>query len=194
MARTINDAVLAAAERYLDGVSPTGYEAANVYSNYEIQGVAATSWAVLVDLSDSTNYPHEAGSSLNISLIDMEVDRATNSVGQMDLGIVTRVDGTNGDVTLINSVEFTAGDEAYITHSTNFSPSVVRCAVVAGATPYIAYNTKVLNNTGIQSDVALASFQGAGTVTPAVGDLVVRFLHTSGAAWNGSVEIMYQAV
>lgn len=166
----------------------------NVRASYALTGIQASAWAVLVDLSDDVNWPHDGTARIHISLINAQIDKAANSVGLMQLGVVTRVDATNGDVTMIASMRFendnTLGD--HMARDVNVAPSQIKCDVVDGATPKMISNVRVLNDTGLQTDTAIPSARGVN-VAPAVGDIVIRFVHTSGGAWTGAVGVLYHA-
>lgn len=164
----------------------------NVRASYALTGIQANAWAILVDLSDTTNWPHNESTAIHISLINAQVDRAANSVGLMQLGVVTRVDGTNGDVMMVASMRFENNSETHISRDVNVSPSQVKCNVVAGATPHMISNVKVLNDTGLQTDVAIPTARGVNAA-PGVGDIVIRFVHTSGGAWTGAVGVLYHS-
>lgn len=163
----------------------------NVRASYVKTGIQATSWAVLVDLSDETGWPHTGTGRIDISLINAMVDRSANTVGFMQLCVATRVGPTNGDATVIASIRFENNAESHISRDVNVAPSQVKCAVVDGATPFMITNALIVNDTGLQSDVAIDSPLGAGTVIPAVGDILVRFVHTSGGVWTGAVGVLY---
>lgn len=166
----------------------------NVRAGYSRASIAADAWAVLVDLSDDTTWPHDGTGRIDISQISMQVDKSANSVGILQVGVVLRVDATNGDFLPIAGIRFENGTAAAnLIRDISYSPSQIKCGVVAGNTPRIlAAGSKVLNNTGLQSDVAIPSASG-NNVIPAVGDIVVRFVHTSGGAWTGGVGVMYHA-
>lgn len=165
----------------------------NVRAHYRLSGVQASAWALLVDLSDTVNWPHDDTGRIDISLINAMVDRSANSVGQMQLGVITRLSATNGDVTVIAALAFENNSETHIARDINLSPSQVKCGVDGdGNTPYMVTNARVLNDTGLQNDTAIASAIGTNVI-PAVGDIVLRFLHTSGGVWTGSCGVLYHA-
>lgn len=166
----------------------------NVQVSYSKSDIAATSWAVLIDLSDTVNWPHEPGVGIDISYMSLQVDKAINTLGRFQIGVVTRVDATNGDVSVFRGIIFDKDDGAgRIDRTENFSPSQIRCEVSGGTTPNFLTSNRVLNDTGIQSDVALDSPLGTATVIPAVGDVVIRLLHTSGGSWNAAVSCLYSS-
>lgn len=195
MASTLNEVQLASGAHILtmdvtaDGslMTTTVERDKNVTVLYVGESIAATAYALLVDVSSTG--PHEQPGSGEISFAAMQVDRANSTVGRMSVGVITRIDNTNADITFIRGISFTHGDEPNIIRIENFAPSRIRCEVVAGDTPYIASNSVSLNDTLVQADVALPGPNG--NVLPQVGDIVVRFLHTSGGTWNGGVSLLY---
>lgn len=177
-----------------DGLPIKTPEFINVQVSYSKSDIAATSWAVLIDLSDTVNWPHEPGNGIDISYMSLQVDKPTNALGRFQIGVVTRVSATNGDVSVFRGIIFDKDDGAgRIDRTENFAPSQIRCEVIGGLTPSLLTSSRLLNDAGIQSDVALDSPIGAATVIPAVGDIVIRFLHTSGGAWNAAVSALYHA-
>lgn len=163
----------------------------NVTSRYVATAVAATLWVVMVDLSDVERFHLTGNGRVDISTITLGIDRAANSVGSVSVGVVTRVDAANGDVTFFSGASFVNVSDTNIYRSINFAPSQLKCGVYAGVPRKIVSNDVVLNSTAIQSDVALNSPLGDATVFPAVGDIVARFLYTSGSAYNASVRLLY---
>lgn len=166
----------------------------NVRASYALTGIQASAWAILVDLSNDTVWPHTGTNAIHISLINAQIDKAPRSVGLMQLGVVTRVDGTDGDVMMIASMRFendnTTG--AHLARDVNVSPSLIRCDVVDGAPISMISNVRVLNDTGLQTDVAIPTASGVNAA-PGVGDIVIRYVHTSGGAWTGAVGVLYHA-
>lgn len=164
----------------------------NVRASFVQTGIQASSWAILIDLSDTVNFPHDETGAAHVSLISLQVDRGNTSVGLVQVGVVTRVDGINGDVTSFAAVRFENGSPTNVIRDINFAPSQVKCGVVAGATTHMVSNSKLLNDTGLQTDIAIPTATG-GTAFPAVGDVVVKYTHTSGSAWTGGVGVLYHS-
>lgn len=162
----------------------------NVRAAFALNGIAASSWAILVDLSDNVNWPHEATGAVHVSVISSQVDKAANSVGLMQLGVVTRVDGTSGDVKTFAALRFQNGGSDNIIRDINVSPSQIKCDVVAGVTTKLISNATILNDTGLQTDLAIPTAFGSNAA-PGVGDLVIRYTHTSGSAWTGAFAVLY---
>ena len=166
----------------------------NVQVSYSKSDIGASGWALLIDLSDTANWPHEPGIGIDISYMSLQVDKAQNSLGRMQVGVVTRVNATNGDVSVFRGLIFSGADGAgRIDRVENFAPSQIRAEVVSGATPSLLTSNKLLNESGINTATLLDSPLGAATRAPAVGDIVIRFLHTSGADWNAAVSTLYSS-
>jgi hypothetical protein len=165
----------------------------NVRASYVLTGIQASTWAVLIDLSDTTNFPHDNTGRIDISQISMQVDRGSNSVGLMQIGVVTRVDGVNGDVSTFGALRFENNSDTHVVRDVNLSPSQIKCGVADGITSSMITNAAILNDTGLQTDVALGSPRGAATVNPSVGDIVIKFTHTSGGAWTGAAGVLYHS-
>lgn len=162
----------------------------NVFAAFGKTGIVATGWAVLVDKSDTTNFPHRETGRLDLSAVYLQVDRDSTGEGAARVGVVTRIDGTDADVTFVQGISFNKSDDRHINRDRNFSPSQLKCAVVGGATPYIASQFKQTNVAALNTATALDSPRGAATVIPAVGDLVIYYERTAGS-FDMSVSAFY---
>lgn len=160
-------------------------------ATHSAAGVAATKWAVLIDKSDIVNWPHKVDAPVNIAYVALQVDKASATQGRMGIGVITRIDGTSADVTTVRGLTFTQSTDDHFIRSENFSQAIIRTDVVSGNTPFIISSSKFLNVTAINTATPLESPRGAATVTPALGDIVMLFEHTSGSAWTGSATILY---
>lgn len=165
----------------------------NVFTAYSPGAITSdgTTWACLVDLSDTDNWRHDRTGRIDISIINLSIDKSTNCTGSVSIGVITRVDATNGDVTFFAGASFTNSSDNRIVVERNYAPSQLKCGVSGGVTTRIATSAKTANDTGIQTDVPLASFLGAGTVTPAVGDIVIRFVKTAGTTMSPACQLFY---
>lgn len=165
----------------------------NVYAAVSFSGVAATQYVVLVDLSDPVGWPHTETGYIEISYLSLQVDKAAATQGRLQVGFITRIDNTSADIQIIRGLIFDNNADDHIERAENFSPSSLKCASEANVATYMV-GPRILNETLVQADVALDSPLGAATVLPAVGDIVVRYLHTSGTAWSGAATVLYQGV
>jgi len=59
--------------------------------------VSSTTAFMLVDLSDTTNWPHSKTGHLDMAYLIINADPATNFAGDIELGFLSDVDAENGD-------------------------------------------------------------------------------------------------
>jgi hypothetical protein len=164
----------------------------DVRVTYRANAVSAPKWVLMVDLSDVVNWPHKQSDWVEVGLITMSVDRSANAVGAVEIGVVTRIDGTNADVTLVFAVLFDHAADRSIVRDVSFFPARIKFKVEEnGSTPFMLGGSRLLNETGLQTDVPIASPRGVD-VAPGVGDIVVRFDHKSGGAYNATVGLVYE--
>lgn len=162
-------------------------------STYSLSGIVASSWAVLIDLSDTVNWPHKQTGAIDLSSVSLQVDKPNATTGSLSLAVVTRVDNTSADVTIVRGLSFSNASENSLLRVANFYPFNIRCDVIDGTMPFFPTNTKILATTDVQADVALDSHRGAATVFPEVGDILIRFSHTAGTGWVGATTVFYNS-
>ena len=153
--------------------------------------VTTTAWAVLVDLSDTTNFPHAGTSQINLSSLRVIVDKTSDSQGAVSVGVITRVDGTNADVTFFASLRFFNSTETLLQRLDNWSPSQFRCGVSTGDLTQAISNIKDFSVASVNTGTLLDSPRAPSTVLPAVGDIVVKYTYTGGGGYNADVEATY---
>lgn len=163
----------------------------NVFAAYGQSNIQATTYAILVDLSDTTHWKHDQTGRIDLSYISMQVDRAANSVGTLYVGIVTRVDATNGDISYIRTLQFQNNSETHLLRTDNFSPSQYKLGVVGGSFNSGIITNKESNISAVNTVTALNSPLGTATVIPAVGDMIIKYEHTSGSGWRGAAAVLY---
>lgn len=139
---------------------------------------ASTTWACLIDLDDSTNYPHNEIGWLDISSVSLTVDRSSNAAGSVTVGIITRIDGTDADVTLFFGKSFTNATDRNVDLFRYFGHDGYKALVIDGETPQIATTARLTGITALNTGLTIPS--AYGTTTPAVGDLVIRAVNSAG--------------
>ena len=173
----------------------------NVTVTYRLAVAANVSTAaVLVDLSDTTNFPHKQTGVLNISSIQIEIDKAAASTTTVKIGVVNFVDSSTGSVTWFRRVEALANVsntnvELFRSYTPNFLKLRVNPAgtpLTDGSTPFLLSNDITTGSTIYQNDVALPSPISTGGSVPGVGDLVL-FAQTYTGAVTITVEVQYHA-
>lgn len=147
-----------------------------------VEAVAASTPYVLVDLSDTTSFPHEETGEIHLLGLNLECEKATDGVFDIWVGVLTENDATNGSVTWIKTfhletsgnptdssdryhadIDFTLGGR---------NPQGANLLVSGGATPHIISNLSQADNVNWQNDENRISPAGS-TTKPGVGDLVV---------------------
>lgn len=155
---------------------------------YRLSVAANTSTAaVVIDLSDTTNFPHKQTRALNINSIRIELDKVAASTCSVKLGVVNMVNPSTGSVTwFYNKSHEVNVSNTDIRDFLNYVPNYIPCRVnknadsVDGSTPYILSNDTTSGSTIYQTDVNLPSPLAAGTTKPGTGDVVMS-VQTGGA-------------
>lgn len=164
----------------------------NVQANYgrAISGVV-TEWACLIDLDGAAWHHDPQAIAIHLSILSLTIDKATNSRGSVSVGVITRIDGTDADVTLFFGRSFTNQDSAQISEFRNYAPSQLKTDASGGATTKIITSAKLTAQTALNTGITLDSPAGAASVTPAVGDIVVRYVLASGGDYTAAVQSFY---
>lgn len=156
------------------------YEASrDVYEvRYKLSVAANTSTAaVVIDLSDTTNWPHRRRGSLIVQDIQVKVDKVTASSCTVKLGVVSFVNDSSGTVKWFYGVEQAKNvGDAYNWVATNgmtyYNLLVQPVVDQSGATPLILTNDVTTQSTVYQRDVPLPS-PSSVMAAPGVGDCVI---------------------
>lgn len=171
----------------------------DVMVNYRL-AVAATisTAAIVIDLSDTTNWPHKETGELNISAFRIDVDKTAASTDTVKIGVVNFVDSSTGSVTWVETLEGTSNvSNTNVTEVLNFAPNYLRLRVnpngpqTDGLTPFILSNDTTGGSTTYQTDVNLPSAFSAAT-KPGVGDLVVSVVNGA-AAIVVNIQVLYHS-
>lgn len=148
--------------------------------------VIATEYAVLVDLSDTVNFPHSRVGHIDFSSSFITVDRDTNGTGALQAGVISRIDGTSADIEYLIGITFEKSSSRSITRDRAYWPNVVNTKL-NGALPLANALTgfRDINVTSVNTGVSLRSPLGPATVTPSIGDIIVKATWTAGT-YNAS--------
>ena len=154
--------------------------------------------AVVIDLSDTTNWKHTETGQINISSIKLDIDKAAASTTTVKMGVVNFVDSSTGSVTW-----FYAKESALNVSNSNavdflsYVPNYLRLKVnpastpqTDGTTPYLLSNDTTSGSTTYQTDVNLPS--PAGVTAPGAGDVILAVTNGT-AAVTVNVEVQYHA-
>lgn len=160
---------------------------------YAEAGVSADKYVILVDLSDTTNFPHGDTGRIDISTVRFEVDKASNAQGSVQIGVITRIDGTNADISYLTKLSFINSTSNLLTSFQNWAPSQLKFGVSGGNLTKAITNDTETNVAAVNTGATLDSPRGASTVTPAVGDIVLKLGHSAGGTYDVDVEAMYHS-
>lgn len=146
----------------------------------KVTGITATQYLLVIDLSDTTNWPHDRTGRIDITSTFLFVDRAASTAGAVAMGVITRIDENSADISFVSEITFNNQSDRQVSAYRQFSPSQLKCDVVDGKTPHILTNGKALGVTTIKTGTTMNSANGT-LVEPEVGDIVARFAWTNGS-------------
>jgi hypothetical protein len=172
------------------------------------EAVAASTAYVLVDLSDTTNFPHLGTDHLYLQKLILNTEKAGDGVYDIWIGVITEVDATNGTAEWIqcfhlesvhNATDSTDRFSAEMDFSTLANPDgmdlTVNAATAGSETlRFVLTNSSQAGNTNWQTDTGLASPAGAAagaTGKPGAGDLVMWVEEVSG---TGTIDFFITAI
>lgn len=163
------------------------YKASIASVNLHIENLGAAQDYVLVDLSDTTNFPHATGTgTVYITALHININPDTSFAGDVHLGFLDDVDADNGDFHPLLSWHLdrqAAEIDAFIDKVLN----PYRCSPTNHLTSAIS-----ADDTGFQTDVALGSpldNVAAFTTQPGSGDVALQVTRTAG---NIDIDITLQ--
>lgn len=128
--------------------------------------VSAAQDFMLIDLSDSTAWPHSATGHIDIAYILINVNPTGTFLGDIEMGFLTNVDGTDGDFNPVFEIHMDKKQDS-ITQFMNFGAFELSLESAHWYGPITA------NDTAFQTDVALTGPAGA-THNSGSGDFVMR--------------------
>ena len=144
---------------------------------------------MLIDLSDTTNWAHTNTSEIVVEYIIVEVDPDTNFAGEVKLGYLTNVDGTNGDFNQILDIDMRRKADLFA-EVIEFGSHGLHCTDDHHFGPVTA------NSTLFQTDVNLGGPDDPSTPTypSGDGDLVMLVDGDGTNTVNVSITIGYETV
>jgi len=157
--------------------------------NLGVEGVSASTPYVLIDLSDTDNFPHNDDSWINLLGLHLNSEKAGDGVYDIWVGVVTENDATDGTAQWVyvfhleavgNSTDST--DRFSMTMDFTLgggNPDGINCKVSSGSMPYFAGNQSQADNSNWQNDTNRTSPVGT-TTKVGVGDVVVWVEEVSG--------------
>lgn len=158
-----------------------------------VQGadISADTYMMLIDLDDTTNFPHDRTGSVDLTNTYFGLDRGASATGFVRIGVITRIDGTSADVSYVAGVTFQKTDARSIFRDRKYSPSQMRCLVEGGKLAKVATSFIETNDVNLNTGVALETHMDGLTVTPDVGDVIVKFGFSGTGTYTASASVFY---
>jgi len=143
-------------------------------------------YVILVD-RDNPLWPHriqgQGTSRMDITSIYYSLDLGANTQGQLLLGVITRINGANADIDYFAGLPFINGaTQEDRVESLRGVPSQVKLDLNGNSMLHGISNLAETNVAAVNTGANLDSPAGAGSVTPARGDLIMKYGHTGGSA------------
>ena len=150
--------------------------------------ISATADFIFIDISDTTNYPHDNTSWIHFGNLIIDVDASNLADYEIHLGFLSNVDATNGDFTHIYGWSGTKSAGNNIREVIATHPESVK------ARPSSNIGKQDLNDTAFQTDVNLASTKDPATAdTPSGdGDIALRVTMNAGSI-NLKLGVVYHS-
>ena len=129
--------------------------------------VSSTTGFMIIDLSDTTNWPHTATGHIDIVYIVVNVNPTATFEGDIQLGFLDNVDATNGDFNGIMEIHMDKKQDS-ITQMMNFG------AFEMSLERAHWFGPRTVNDTTWQTDVNLIGPDAATSYPSGNGDLVMK--------------------
>jgi len=152
----------------------------------DAEDVAATTGFMLIDLSDTTNWPHTNTGHIDILFFIVSTDPTTSFRGDIELGFLSSVDATNGDLNELFEIHLEKQQDSSVL-AFNYG-----AYGVALETDHF-FGPVTTNDTIWQTDVNLQGPDGATSYPSGNGDLVMHVTRTAGDI-SVSVTIGYRTI
>jgi len=154
--------------------------------------VAATTYYMGIDLSNTTDFPHTAGAGIFLMRsIGRSLKTTAGAKWSVQLLVVLRVDGTDSDLAILAQASMTLRDPSTLSipeQVVDLWPAPSDLTVVTNDLPKFLTNQKELGVTALNTSTDLEDAAGNTTVHPAVGDLLIRVELISG---GGTLDFAY---
>lgn len=140
----------------------------------DAESIGAPEGFMLVDLSDTGNWPHTNTGHIILEWMTINVNPATAFRGDVEIGFLDNVDATNGDLRIIHDFHF---DQ----QAAEFSMAVMHDNHGLDLEISKWFGPTNANDVLWQTDVNLDGPDGANSYPSGDGDLVMSIVQTAGA-------------
>ncbi|NIQ81575.1 MAG: hypothetical protein GTN93_26480, partial [Anaerolineae bacterium] len=166
------------------------------------EAIAASTWYILVDKDDDTNYGHEPCGVVNLLKLILNSEKASTGIYDVWVGVVRENDGTDGSADFVaafhieaignptDNTDRCAGLE--IDFTTPLEPRGLSCAVVGDRLRWFKSDSNSGDVADLANDAAsLDSAAGGSGKSAEVGDVVVWVEEVTG---SGTLDLALMAV
>lgn len=139
----------------------------------DFPGISADTGLMLVDLSNTTQWPHTNTGHVHLYYLALEIDPDTNYRGNIEIGFLTNVDATNGDFNGIFEIDMTQKSDTLVEHY-DFAGHGFDCETTHH------FGQITANSTLFQTDVNLLGPDGDTDHPSGDGDVCILVTRTAG--------------
>lgn len=163
------------------------------WAHYKSGLVTGTTVGVLIDLSNTTTYPHKDTGSLQIQGIRIDLDAAAASTGTVKIGVITGFTASSATITWFQTKNKTLNvSNTNVLDTWNFSPGAINANY---RTPSQMFSNETETAGGtvstlFRNNVANVLSSAGTVIAPAIGD-IVTFIQGGAAAVVATIDILY---
>lgn len=151
--------------------------------------ISADAYRGFIDLSNTSGLPHDRDGRIDLTAVFISVDRDSTAAGSVRIGVITRIDGTDSDISYIQGVTFSKSDTRTIIRDRILSPNQLKCEVSGGELTKVASQFTETDVTAVNTSTSLTDANG-NSYNPAVGDLIIKFSRSAGT-YSSAVSCFY---
>jgi hypothetical protein len=140
----------------------------------DAENLTATTGLMLIDLSDTTNWPHTETDHIIIKWVNININPSSNFEGDVELGFLQNVDADNGDFHVLKTWHFERASDSLVDFF-NLEQSHLEANVNRHFGPVVA------NDTTWQTDVNLQGPDGDVSYPSGNGDVTVKAIINGGS-------------
>lgn len=153
-----------------------------------VDDIADTTSYVLVDRTDTTNFPHGTDEQIQVDALRVWADKEGTGDWRVEIMVLEEVDASNGATTPMFSARIATAGAHY------FEKKYGNGGQPVAAAHGLISTGRVAANTAFQNDTALAS-PHTGTTAPGGGDVVATLTEIGGTTVIGAtIEVDYHTI
>lgn len=152
----------------------------------DAEDISATTGFMLIDLSDTINWPHSNTGHIDVLFFIVSTDPSTNFAGDIELGFLSNVDASDGDLNELFEIHLEKQSDSA---ALPFNYGAFGIALESNH----FFGPITANDTIWQTDVNLQGPDGNISYPSGAGDLVMKITRTAGDI-SVSITIGYRTI